>query len=130
MYQSTTRTISVAVKPIYLEDESVPENDYYVWAYEVHIRNQGAEPVQLLRRHWRITDAQGHVVEVDGDGVGGEQPVLKPGETFAYAGNTPLSTPYGIMGGAYRMSTEGGEAFDVEIPTFSLHSPFARRVLH
>jgi ApaG protein len=130
MYRSTTRQILVAVEPIYLPDESSPKDGHYMWAYRVHIENRGSDVVKLVSRHWKITDAQGHVVEVRGAGVVGEQPVLKPGERYEYASSTPLSTPFGVMGGEYQMRTATGEAFEVEIPTFSLHSPFARRVLN
>ena len=130
MYRSTTREILVAVEPIYLPDESSPKDGYYMWAYRVHIENHGPDIVKLVSRHWKITDAQGHVVEVRGEGVVGEQPVLKPGDSYEYASSTPLSTPFGVMGGEYQMRTAKGEAFDVEIPTFSLQSPFASRVLN
>jgi ApaG protein len=89
----------------------------------VHIENQGGETVQLRSRHWRITDSLGRVQEVRGAGVVGEQPVLKPGETFEYTSGTPLPTPSGIMSGTYQMETPAGERFDVAIPAFSLDSP-------
>jgi len=82
MYSSTTRSIKVIVKPIYLEDQSSPTDNHYVWAYHVRIENQGAETVQLRRRHWTISDALGRIQEVRGAGVVGEQPILKPGEAF------------------------------------------------
>jgi ApaG protein len=130
MYSSTTREILVAVEPIYLPDESSPENSYYMWAYRVHIENHGSEAVQLVSRHWKIIDARGQVQEVRGAGVVGKQPVLKPGESYEYTSGTPLSTPFGVMGGEYQMTTAEGEPFEVEIPTFSLHSPFAKTVLN
>ena len=130
MYSSTTREILVAVEPIYLPDESSPENSYYMWAYRVHIENHGNEAVQLMSRHWKIIDARGQVQEVRGEGVVGKQPVLKPGESYEYTSGTPLSTPFGVMGGEYQMTTAEGEPFEVEIPTFSLHSPFAKAVLN
>jgi ApaG protein len=130
MYRATTRQISVSVQPSYLEEQSSPERDHYVWAYRVQIQNGGAETVQLLRRYWRITDGHGEVIEVEGDGVIGEQPVLEPGMAYEYVSGTPLSTPFGVMVGRYFMETKKGETFEVDIPAFSLTSPFARRVLH
>jgi ApaG protein len=87
------------------------------------IENQGQETVQLLSRHWMISNARGELTEVKGPGVVGEQPVLKPGESFEYTSGAPLNTPSGMMGGAYQMETESGEHFDIEIPTFSLDIP-------
>ena len=127
MYSSTTRSIRVSVEPIYLEDQSSPSDEHYVWAYQVKIQNEGDETVQLLNRHWRITDAMGRVQEVRGAGVVGEQPTLKPGEAFEYTSGTPLATPSGIMVGTYEMETRAGERFDVAIPAFSLDSPYQQR---
>lgn len=130
MYSSTTRQIMVAVEPIYLPDESSPENSYYMWAYRVHIENHGNEVVQLMSRHWKIIDARGQVQDVRGEGVVGKQPVLRPGESYEYTSGNSLSTPFGMMGGEYQMATAEGEPFEVEIPMFSLKSPFARSVLN
>jgi ApaG protein len=129
-YSRVTRGISVSVKPIYLDDQSSPEDNEYVWAYHVRIENRGGVTVQLLRRYWQITDAAGRVQEVRGDGVVGEQPVLRPGEAFEYTSGTPLPTASGIMLGSYQMSSESGETFDVEIPAFSLDSPYAVGQIH
>jgi ApaG protein len=123
LYSATTREIKVTVKPFYLEDQSSPPDDHYVWAYQVRIENHGSETVQLRRRHWRITDAMGRLQEVKGAGVVGEQPVLNPGEAFEYTSGTPLPTPSGIMVGSYEMETKAGESFAVDIPAFSLDSP-------
>jgi ApaG protein len=123
MYSEITRSIKVTVKPFYLEDQSSPAENHYVWAYQVRIENQGADTVQLRRRHWRITDAMGVMKEVRGPGVVGEEPVLAPGETFEYTSGTPLATPSGIMVGSYEMETPAGESFEVAIPAFSLDSP-------
>jgi ApaG protein len=123
MYSQTTRSIKVTVKPFYLEDQSSPADDHYVWAYHVRIENCGRETVQLRRRYWRITDNQGRVQEVRGPGVVGEQPVLGPGESFEYTSGAPLATPSGIMVGTYDMETRNGETFAVDIPAFSLDSP-------
>lgn len=130
-FSSTTRGIEVTVAPIFLEDQSDPENGSWVWAYQVRIANQGRDTVKLLRRTWRITDARGRMQVVQGDGVVGEQPMLEPGEAFEYTSGTPLDTPSGIMAGAYHMvSAVSGETFDVEIPAFSLDCPSERRRLH
>ena len=126
MYSETTRSIIVTVKPFYLENQSSPGEERYVWAYHVRIENQGKETVQLRRRHWKITDGRGQVQEVRGPGVVGEQPVLGPGESFEYTSGTPLPTPSGIMVGSYQMESESGERFDVAIPAFSLDSPHAK----
>ena len=124
MYVATTRGIRITVNPAYLEDQSSPLDNHYVWVYQVRIENQGPETVQLRTRHWKITDSNGHMDEVRGPGVVGEQPILKPGEKFEYTSGTPLSTPSGIMAGSYEMENEDGEYFDVAIPAFSLDSPY------
>ena len=92
-YTAVTRDILFEVEPVYLEDQSDPEELRYVWAYHVEITNNGAQTVHLQRRHWKITDARGRVQEVRGDGVVGEQPVIGPGETFEYTSSAPLATP-------------------------------------
>ncbi|MFN3077535.1 MAG: Co2+/Mg2+ efflux protein ApaG [Alphaproteobacteria bacterium] len=123
MYTETTRNITITVRPFYLDEQSSPDDNHFVWAYRVRIENHSGETVQLLRRHWKITDAMGRVQEVRGSGVVGEQPVLKPGETFEYSSGTPLPTPSGIMVGTYEMECGNGMRFDVRIPAFSLDSP-------
>ncbi|SFK25234.1 Co2+/Mg2+ efflux protein ApaG [Falsiroseomonas stagni] len=123
-YSETTRDIRVSVRSFYLADQSEPDRSHFVWAYRVTIENRGRHTVQLLKRSWRITDAQGRTQQVHGEGVVGEQPVLEPGQNFEYTSGTPLSTPSGFMRGAYHMVvTATGEAFDVAIPPFSLDSP-------
>jgi ApaG protein len=122
-YQAITRGIAVSVVPTYLEAESSPSNSQYFWAYRVTIENQGRETVQLLRRHWMITNARGELTEVKGSGVIGKQPFLKPGESHAYTSGATINTSSGMMGGSYQMESDSGERFDVEIPTFSLDSP-------
>lgn len=123
MYDKTTHEIKVSVEPIYLEEHSSPEEHHFVWAYKVRIENLGRQTVQLRSRYWHITDAQGRVQEVRGEGVVGKQPVLRPGEVFEYASGTPLTTPSGIMVGSYQMFTAAGESLDVAIPAFSLDCP-------
>lgn len=130
LYDRVTRSIRVTVAPIYLDDQSAPDESYFVWAYRVLIENEGSEVVQLKTRHWRITDAQGRTQEVRGDGVVGEQPVLEPGDSFEYTSGTPLTTSSGMMVGSYQMVTETGELFDVDIPAFSLDSPHTDRKIH
>ena len=123
-YTATTKQIQVTVCPAFLEEQSVPENGHFVWAYHVVIENRGPETVQLLHRHWKITDATGRLHEVRGAGVIGEQPRLEPGDAYEYTSGTPLPTASGIMSGSYLMENERGESFDVEIPAFSLDSPY------
>ena len=130
MYKTTTRAIDVSVEPFYLAEQSEPEKDRWVFGYRVRIENAGTETVQLLTRHWRITDGRGRMVEVRGEGVVGEQPRLEPGESFQYTSGTPLPTPSGIMAGSYEMVNEVGERFDVTIPAFALDAPGVRRALN
>ena len=126
MYDTITRNIQVCVEPLFLEEESAPESNHYVWAYKITIYNLGSERVQLLNRYWKITDSKGIVKEVNGPGVVGEQPVLKPGDSYEYMSGAPLPTPSGLMEGTYEMVNETGESFDVEIPVFSLDSPYEK----
>ncbi len=97
MYSETTQEIKISVDTTFVEEQSEPDDFHFVWAYHIRIENEGGETVQLLRRHWHITDSQGRVHEVRGDGVVGEQPVLEPGEAFEYTSGTPLATPSGFM---------------------------------
>ena len=129
-YMAVTRGIAVSVEPTFLEAQSSPGTSQYFWAYRVTIENQGRVTVQLLSRHWRIMNSRGEVNEVKGAGVVGEQPILKPGESFEYTSGAPLSTPSGIMTGTYQMESEGGERFDIAIPSFSLDSPQGAVVLN
>jgi ApaG protein len=122
-YTASTRGIAVSVEPAYSDARSSPDISQYFWTYRVTIENQGRETVQLLSRHWMISNARGELTEVKGPGVVGEQPVLEPGESFQYTSGAPLDTPSGMMGGAYQMETGSGERFDIEIPTFSLDRP-------
>mgnify|MGYP003135418993 CR=1 FL=1 len=130
MYEAITRNLRVTVDPHYLEDESEPSEQRFLWAYTIEITNSGSETVQLLNRYWQITDARGQVQEVRGPGVVGEQPVLAPGDAFTYTSGCPLPTPSGIMVGVYEMETEGGERFEVDIPAFSLDMPDAQPTLN
>jgi ApaG protein len=128
-YQAQTRGVVVRVRPEYLPDQSEPDERRWVWAYHIEVENTGDAPVQLLARHWRITDAGGHTEEVKGMGVVGEQPVLNPGQRFRYTSGCPLPTPSGVMAGTYRMASAEGQ-FDADIPAFSLDLPEARRTVN
>jgi ApaG protein len=119
--------ITVEVETDYIEGQSEPDNERYVFSYTITIRNEGGEPAQLLSRHWLITDANGNVQEVKGEGVVGEQPHLKPGEGFQYTSGAMITTPVGSMHGTYQMVTDQGDEFDTEIPAFTLAIP---RTLH
>lgn len=130
MYRTVTHKIEVTVTPRFVSERSSPANGYYFWAYTIDITNLGGETVQLKTRHWRITDALGRLQEVKGPGVVGEEPVLKPGETFNYTSGVPLPTPSGFMVGSYGMITNAGEAFDIDIPAFSLDSSYAERTIN
>lgn len=129
-YAETTSSITITVEPFYLDEQSEPDDGHYVWAYHVRIENNGDRTVRLMTRYWRIIDSLGNVHEVRGDGVIGEQPILNPGGAFEYTSGTPLSTPSGIMVGTYRMETDSGECFDVNIPAFSLDSPHQGGQIH
>jgi ApaG protein len=129
-YEEITRDIKIAVEPDYLEDQSDPEENRYLWSYRVTIENKSELTVQLLSRYWRITDARGRVREVRGDGVIGEQPVIAPGRAFEYTSGAPLETPSGFMTGTYHMRASSGESFEVGIPMFALESPYAARRMH
>jgi ApaG protein len=130
-FEAVTHDITVRVQVFYLAEQSAPESGDYKWAYQVTIINAGADTVQLLRRTWHITDAQGRVQHVHGEGVVGQQPVLRPGGQYEYTSGTPLGTPSGFMVGQYHMQAlPSGEAFDIEIPAFSLDSPFQNTSLN
>jgi ApaG protein len=130
MYTATTRAIRVTVRPQYRPEQSDPAKSQFVWAYQVRIENTGPVAVQLISRHWKITDALGRSKQVKGPGVIGQTPRLEPGQAFEYTSGTPLSTPSGFMGGSYQMVSDTGENFDIEIPTFSLDMPGGARQLN
>lgn len=127
MTDQTLHNITVKVETQFVETQSEPENDRYVFSYTITIRNEGNEPAQLLSRHWIITDANGSVQEVKGEGVVGEQPHLNPGEGFQYTSGTMIATPVGSMQGTYHLIDDNGELFEAEIPSFTLAIP---RTLH
>ena len=117
---STNRQIKITVTPHYLQEQSEPENNQYIFAYTIHMENQGDTAAQLLTRHWIITDSEGKTEEVRGPGVVGEHPHLKPGESFEYTSGAILQTPVGAMMGSYQMRDENGDLFDAVIPAFTL----------
>jgi len=121
--QILSHAIEVDVEVTYLPRHSQPEGGQYAFAYTITVRNHGDAPVQLLRRHWRITDGDRQVQEVRGDGVVGQQPVISGGDAFRYTSGTTLPTPLGCMEGSYQMRTDDGRLFDVPIPLFSLRAP-------
>ncbi len=127
MAESKKYDIQVLVNTTYIPEQSDPGGDRYVFAYTITIANEGTESAQLISRHWIITDAENQVQEVRGLGVVGEQPFLRPGESFEYTSGTSLGTPVGTMRGTYQMVSEDGQKFDAEIPEFTLSMP---RVLH
>ena len=130
MYTARTKRITVTVEPRYMADRSEPGEGRFFWAYTIEIANEGAAPVQILARHWIITDQRGKREDVRGIGVVGEQPVIEPGASFTYTSGCPLTTPSGTMVGTYQAIDDGGEVFTVAIPAFSLDIPGGRRVLN
>ena len=127
MTYQTLHNITIEVETQYVEAQSEPDSERYVFSYTITIRNEGEIPAQLLSRHWIITDANGHIQEVTGEGVVGEQPHLNPGEGFQYTSGAMIATPVGSMRGTYQMVADTGEEFDAEIPAFTLAIP---RTLH
>ena len=123
-YEAVTDGVAVRVQPRFMHDESKPATGQFVWSYTVEIENGTEQTWQLMRRHWQIVDAEGRKQEVEGEGVVGQQPVLKPGEAFKYTSGAPLSAPSGVMGGSYHLLSENDENLTVVIPTFSLDSPY------
>jgi len=115
--------IRIRVATSYMDDQSEPDADRYVFAYTITISNDGDQPATLRSRHWVITDANGKVQEVSGDGVVGEQPHLNPGEDFRYSSGAVLETPVGAMQGMYKMETDAGDHFDAPIAPFTLAVP-------
>ncbi len=122
--EAVTNDIRVEVLARYSPENSRPQQDAWVFQYTVRITNQGTETVQLISRHWIITDALEHIEEVQGPGVVGEQPVLAPGESFKYSSWCPLKTPVGMMHGTYQMVRIGGSQFDIQIAPFGLKAPY------
>ena len=122
--EAITNTVRVEVESQFVPERSQPFEHLWHFMYTVRITNEGDDAVQLISRHWIITDATGHTQEVRGPGVVGEQPLLNPGESFQYSSNCELTTSTGVMKGTYQMVTEDGDHFDVEIAPFALHEPY------
>jgi ApaG protein len=127
MQDKAKHDIRVEAKMTYIDESSNPDKDRYVFAYTITIRNEGSEAATLLGRHWVITDSNGRIQEVRGDGVVGEQPYLKPGEAYEYTSGAMLDTPVGAMRGSYQMVDDQGERFEAPISSFTLSIP---RTLH
>ncbi|UWI83350.1 Co2+/Mg2+ efflux protein ApaG [Wolbachia endosymbiont of Howardula sp.] len=124
-YKLTTNSVEVTVLPVYVEEQSIPYEDCYVWLYSVKIKNKSQSTIQLLSRHWQIIDYKGKINEIVGVGVTGEQPIIKCGEIFKYTSATYLNVPSGIMQGKYEfLSEDSTQPFEVKIPSFSLDSPY------
>ena len=123
MTSSTTYNTTVSVETQYIPEQSDPDNEKYVFAYTITIKNEGTVPAKLLTRHWIITNADGKTQEVRGEGVVGEQPYLQPGEGFKYTSGTMLETPVGTMHGSYHMLADDGQEFDCPIKPFTLSVP-------
>lgn len=126
-YEAETAGVIVRVRPRFLEDESSPEDHRFMWAYSVEIENRAGKRLQLLTRHWVITDCDGRVQEVNGQGVVGQTPVLEPGQRFEYTSGAPLTTPSGMMQGTYDLADDTGATLSARIPLFALDSPYDER---
>lgn len=122
-HAATTHGVTVRVSVSYLAEQSEPARGRWFWAYHIRLENEGEQAVQLLTRHWVITDGRGARHTVEGEGVVGEQPLIEPGGSFDYVSGCPLATPTGAMQGSYRMVAEDGETFDAAIPRFALVAP-------
>ncbi len=130
MYSKTTKGVTVTVTPYFLDDQSSPQEGHYVWAYQVNIKNSSLNTIKLNQRNWVIIDANGKIMNIQGEGVVGEFPILHPGESFEYTSGTPLKTTNGFMQGFYLMSQKNGDQLKIDIPTFSLDSPYDQKKLH
>ena len=127
MIEKNNNQILIKVTPNFIEKNSIVEFNKYVFSYEVEIKNDSSQVIQLMSRHWIIENSKAEIFEVKGDGVIGEQPTINPGEVYSYSSFTEISTPSGFMWGSYKMLTEGDISFDVDIPKFELTMP---RTLH
>ena len=129
-YTEITNDIRVSVKTNFLDDQSDEENNIWVWSYHILIENNGADIIQLTDRYWKITDASGHIQEVNGSGVIGLKPTIKPGDFFEYSSGTPLKKSSGFMTGHYKIVNHKKEIFYIKIPIFSLDKPFKNKTLN
>ena len=126
-YEVETNGVHVRATPVFVEEESAPEQGRFLWAYHIEIENRGERTLQLMTRHWQITDREGRVQHVNGPGVVGQQPVLEPGGRFEYTSGCPLNAPSGMMQGTYDMADESGAIVVAQIPLFALDSPYDER---
>ncbi len=126
-YEAETEGVIVRVRPVFIEEQSSPEDERFLWAYHIEIENTGERTLQLVTRHWKITDGDGRIQEVVGEGVVGQQPVLRPGRCFEYTSGCPLTTPSGLMQGSYTLEDHTGDTLVVTIPLFALDSPYDTR---
>jgi ApaG protein len=124
MFSQTTYNIEVKVQPSFIEHQSVPEDELYVWSYQVEIANRGLETIRLRSRHWKIVNARGEMAEVHGEGIVGKQPLIPPGGSWTYVSYTNLTSASGVMYGAYACEKDSGELISIDIPVFSLDSPY------
>ncbi|MEE8658635.1 Protein ApaG [Acetobacteraceae bacterium EV16G] len=130
-FEARTGDIVVTVRPFWLDDQSAPDEHRYVWAYTIQVENNGAQTIQILSRHWCITDGSGRSDHVHGEGIIGEQPIIASGAVFEYTSGAALHTPSGIMQGTYHVIIPStGQRFDVLVPTFSLDSPHYKATIH
>ena len=123
MFKETTYGVTVTVMPVYIDERSNPQNSEYFWAYRVAIENNSGRTLQLMTRYWYITDSNGRIDEVRGDGVIGEQPFIENGQEYSYSSGCPLTAPSGIMVGHYTMQNDQGSQLEIAIPAFSLDLP-------
>jgi len=130
MYSKTTNGVTVSVHPYFLDEQSSPNENHFVWAYKINIQNLSSDTIKLNYRNWIIIDGNGKILQVQGEGVVGEFPILKPGEIFEYTSGTPLNTTSGIMQGFYSVVSNSGNILKIDIPTFSLDSPYNKKNIH
>jgi ApaG protein len=130
LYEQRTDDVVIRVEPEFLAEQSNPRDSRFIWAYTVEIDNQSEHDLTVTERFWQIADSRGQVQEVRGDGVVGETPTVKAGTVFRYTSGAPLTAPSGMMRGSYRMTAEGGESFEVAVPTFLLDSPHEGLILN
>ena len=123
IYEKETKKIRVFVRPVYLKDQSSPKDQLFIWGYEIKVENRSSRSVQLLNRHWMITNSRKEVEEVWGPGVVGQQPMIRSKEHFIYSSFSRLTTSSGMMEGTYDMQSEDGDRFQIDIPQFRLEFP-------
>ncbi len=129
-FERTTNGIAIHVTPVFIDQESRPEDDFYLWAYQVRIENQSADTVKILDRQWSVVDARGTSRLISGAGVFEDQPVLKPGDAFEYTNTIPLATTSGLISGKYALEANETDILEVDAPAFSLDSPYESAIKH